>query len=318
MTDEQSTGRPVRDFPDRCAFRSAQRDDPMLGTAFPAGRLLLVEQPGPWGRLGLEQSRFDPALAKELVTRLGRQGVRVLTIRRPGRVEGLLSRRWGYVDCRAEHPRMRWGRFTEDAELLTFDPDRQDTDPGSLELAADDAPVFAVCAHSTHDACCAIRGRPVAAALEVLAPGRVWECSHVGGDRFAANVLQLPTGILYGRVPPGSAGELLTRAQQGEVVVDLLRGRAGFTPVAQAAIAAAHRHTGLLRPADIRPIRVREVGADAADVDVECAGRRVRVRVHRERTEPYRMTCQAVVDSTAIVYRPEVISAEVSGALPVG
>ena len=36
------------------------RGDPMLGTAFPASRLLLVEQPGPWGRAGTARLPVRP------------------------------------------------------------------------------------------------------------------------------------------------------------------------------------------------------------------------------------------------------------------
>ena len=52
--------------------------------------------------------------------------------------------------------------------------------PGTLLL---------VCTHGRHDACCAERGRPFAAALAQVAPEETWEVSHIGGDRFAANVL---------------------------------------------------------------------------------------------------------------------------------
>lgn len=290
----------------------------MLGTAFPAGRLLLVEQPGPWGRLGLQQSRFDPQVAHDLIVRLDRQGVRVLAIRRPGRPQPSGDRHWGYVDCRGSDPHVRWGRFRDDVELLDLDLERPDDGPGPAGgAAADPAPLFAVCAHSTHDACCAIRGRPVAAALERLVPGRVWECSHVGGDRFAANVLVLPAGVLYGRVPVDAAADLVGHAARDEVIVDLLRGRVGFPPVVQAAMAGAHRHTGLRHATDIRPLRMRPAGDEAVDVDLDCAGRPLLVRVHRVRSAPYRMTCQAVMDSTAVEYRPEIIGAGVDDPVPV-
>ena len=82
------------DRSERCAVQAGERGDPMLGTAFPASRLLLVEQPGPWGRTGLLDSRFDRAAAHRLIARMNRQQVRVVAIRRPGRtaVDGL--RRW--------------------------------------------------------------------------------------------------------------------------------------------------------------------------------------------------------------------------------
>ena len=58
----------------------------------------------------------------------------------------------------------------------------------------------------------------------------MWECSHLGGDRFAANVLVLPAGLLYGRVLPFAAPEFVAAAEAGEVVGALLRGRIGLPP----------------------------------------------------------------------------------------
>ena len=59
-----------------------------------------------------------------------------------------------------------------------------------------DGPLFGVCTHGRHDACCAERGRPVAAALTASHPDETWEISHMGGDRFAANMVVLPGGAL--------------------------------------------------------------------------------------------------------------------------
>ncbi|MFI5691737.1 sucrase ferredoxin [Kribbella sp. NPDC051586] len=104
-------------------------------------------------------------------------------------------------------------------------------DPGTVS----NEPVYLVCTHGRHDACCAVRGRPVAAALASAHPGRTWECSHIGGDRFAANVVVLPHGLFYGHVPPTRAGELARQYDQGFVVPDLLRGSGAFIPPVQAA-----------------------------------------------------------------------------------
>ena len=40
----------------------------------------------------------------------------------------------------------------------------------------------------------------------------------IGGERFAANVLVLPSGLMYGRVLPFAAREFIDAADAGEVV----------------------------------------------------------------------------------------------------
>jgi hypothetical protein len=105
-------------------------------------------------------------------------------------------------------------------------------------------PIYLVCTHGRHDTCCAVRGRPVAAALAERFPDRTWECTHVGGDRFAANLVLLPHGLYYGQVAPPLAVDLVTRYARGEVFPTLLRGRTSLGPAAQAAQHHARLATG--------------------------------------------------------------------------
>ena len=71
-----------------------------------------------------------------------------------------------------------------------------------------------VCTNGRHDQCCANRGRPLVRALrETRWADQLWECSHIGGDRFAANVVVLPDSIYFGRVEPESAVPLLERLE---------------------------------------------------------------------------------------------------------
>ena len=56
--------RPVGRLDDsRCSVRALTRGDSPVATASPAQRWLLIEQPGPWGRDALAESRFDQAVA---------------------------------------------------------------------------------------------------------------------------------------------------------------------------------------------------------------------------------------------------------------
>jgi Sucrase/ferredoxin-like len=268
----------------------------MLGTAFPAARLLLVEQPGPWGADGLRGSRFGP-LAGAVEQRAGRAGVRVQAIRRPGRTPNDAVRRWALVDTRDGRESLHWGTFDDPAELLNLS-----FDGGAGE--SDGEPIYLVCAHSKHDTCCALRGRPVAAAMEALRPGRVWESSHVGGDRFAANVLVLPVGLQYGRVLPFAAAEFIAAAEAGEVVGALLRGRVGLPATAQAALAFAHEHLALRRRRDLQVESTGPIIDGAAVVRLHGPHGALDVTVQVEKVAATGLTCHNPRPNQYLAYRP--------------
>ncbi len=229
----------------RCAAAADERGDSMLGTASPQGRVLLVHQPGAWGSRGLVESRADPDVAHRIDVAAAHAGMRLQAIRRPGKHEASPPPGGYDVGIADTHTGARtivWWRFNDLAQLAD---ELESGGPHRPSVTIDAAPVYLVCTHGRHDACCALRGRPVAQALQRVRPGRVWETTHVGGDRFAANVLVLPSGELYGRVPPAIAPNFVERADAGEVLPIILRGRIGFAPVVQAAIVYAHQQLGI-------------------------------------------------------------------------
>jgi hypothetical protein len=286
-----------RETLDRCALRAQLRGDTMLGTAFPAARLLLVEQPGPWGAEGLRTSRFDHATAQKLEQRANAEDVRVQAIRRPGRTPRGTRRSWALVDCRDGRESLQWGHYDDDTELLDLPLD------GSVGISDHD-PAYLVCAHSKHDTCCALRGRPVAAAIAALRPGRVWECSHVGGDRFAANVLVLPTGLLYGRVLPFAAAEFVAAAEADEVVGALLRGRVGLPPTAQAALAFAYEHLALRRRDTLRVESASATIDGLSTVRIRGPHGPLDVTVRVDRIAATGLTCSNPRPNLYLSYRP--------------
>ena len=268
----------------------------MLGTAFPANRVLLVEHPGGWGPAGLAGPRFDRTLAQRLIGGLSRHGIRVLAIRRPGRQPAPDRRSWGFADCRPGRAAMAWGDYREPAELLDLDPDDLAGRTGGSR------PVYLVCAHGTRDMCCAIEGRPIAAALARECPGRVWECSHLGGDRFAANVLVLPTGQLYGRVT--DPAELATATEAGRILPDRLRGQVGLPAAAQAAVVHAQRELGLLAAGSVRLLEVRGAPPSEQLVRLELPDGTCTVAVRRVTGAPAVLTCRDVATKVPLSYRP--------------
>ena len=131
--------------------------------------------------------------------------------------------------------------FTDPEELTALDLDAvsRGEAPDWTRL---DSPLFGVCTHGRHDACCAERGRPVASALTSTHPAETWEVSHIGGDRFAANMVVLPEGLYYGRMDPGSASDVAWGHEQGRLDLGRLRGRASYPMHVQYAEIALRRH----------------------------------------------------------------------------
>ncbi len=293
----QSTQPHPHESLDRCALRAQLRGDPMLGTAFPAARLLLIEQPGAWGHEGLRNSRFDADVALALEARARQAGIRVLAIRRPGRTPRGAVRRWGLADCRPGHEAITWGSYDQDQELLTLPLDGS---AGTLDVR----PVYLICAHSKHDTCCALRGRPVAAALHEQRPGQVWECSHVGGERFAANVLVVPQGLLYGRVLPFAAAEFVELTERGEVIGALLRGRVGLPSAAQAALAYAYDHLALRQAGALRVEQTGRTVDGLAVVTLAGPHGLLDVTVRVERVAAGGLTCANPGPNAYLAYRP--------------
>jgi hypothetical protein len=277
----------------------------MVGSAPQAQGWLLLEHPGPWPVDAVAGSGIEPGVLQSLRQVAAEASARVLLIRRPGRPQRDTPRRWILV-----RPRRATiaGPWREDRDLhaaaaaLAGGPATSGT-PVPAEA------LILVCAHGMHDACCAIRGRPVAAALAEHYPDRVWECSHVGGDRFAPNVVLLPDGFYYGNLDPDTAVEAVQAHLSGAVPARWLRGMADFRLPVQAAAAAAYDRLGPLRPGAVTVETVDQVGPHDGHgsettvvLRVGDAGR-VRVEVLAVRRPVAQLTCRAARDTPATEYQ---------------
>src|ERR671911_1932364 len=283
----------------RCAPQSQARGEALVATASRVQRWLVVEQPGAWGADALSQSRLDPDTAAALAADARIYGVRVLLAPRPGQ-RALRSRRTVFLAHSGVE--RRWiEQVNLDAAdhkaLLGLDlGSLAFPDPPGLGQPVEPAPnsMHLVCTNGRHDPCCADLGRPVVRALTDADAPDVWECSHVGGDRFAANIVCLPEGIYYGRVDPDRAARLLADHRHRLIDLDCYRGRSCYGPLVQAAEAFGRAHLGERRIDGLsvlatgrRPDRTVAVRLQQRD------GATLEVVVSRERSEaPVPMTCR--------------------------
>lgn len=251
----------------RCSAASRHREDPQAGTAPVASRWLLIEHQGPWAKQPMRTPPLSGALGARVEEVSASFGGRVLLVRRPGRrLPGEDTSGWYAVDTvRGTQVRGSW-RTSEDllgAAHALGSP---------LSGSHDDAsPMVLVCTHGTRDACCAVRGRPIVAALARALPDEVWECTHLGGHRFAGTLLSLPDGTCLGRLDPDTAVGAVLAHRQGRTDARHLRGQTRWIPPVQAALAAVLAAHG---PASVDDIQPGTVDADGDHTRVEVLGRR--------------------------------------------
>lgn len=233
---------------ERCAIRSAAIDEQLAGTAAQVERgYLVVEDVGPWGRAGVSESGLGE-VGEQLEWLAKQAGVKTLVMRathREGRA--LPVRRRVFATVHRPRPQLVAFSVSEPAALLDLDLTAFTGDLGSIHPQAVEVthPLLLVCTHAKRDQCCAIQGGPLARSLSDAHPGQVFECSHLGGHRFAPTALSLPDGAVYGRLDLESAASALRLAADGMVEPRWLRGLSGLAPTAQAADIALRIRLGL-------------------------------------------------------------------------
>lgn len=209
-----------------CAEVSAALNEPMIGSAPQVGLWILLEVRDVWEPKNLEtnslpdvaQAWLDDALAKGEADGLM---PRVQFIRHRRRPSDPLT----VMICRDGE--LRSNEINDYNELVKIDP----LDPQMSQI---EEIRYFVCTHARRDVCCSREGLPTWQRLDSLSNGRAWQTTHLGGHRFAPNVLTLPTARSYGRVRVNEVDEFFAVIESGGVPTRFLRGNSTLPPDAQA------------------------------------------------------------------------------------
>jgi len=283
---------PARPF---CSEISRENHEPLGATASRIDHWLLVEYRGLWSHDALAGSGLSDQVKARLTELVaGRRPARLLLIRRPDR-----RRHPGFAvyvaDSREGNERLARLEIEDHEQLRELDP---------FEAAAPvDEQLFLVCTHGKHDRCCALWGRPLWEAVsEQLDATSAWQCTHIGGDRFAGNLLALPHGVYYGRVDRDSASDVLDHHLNGRVAIEHYRGRSCWPFAVQAAERRIRAEDGLTGLTDVRLLAVSRDGDDRWSVTFTTPGGERELFVVEEQGELTQLTCSATAARRARRY----------------
>lgn len=177
-------------------------------------------------------------------------------------------------------------------------------------IQSETLPILALCTQGTRDRCCAKWGFQVyRRALQLHAAGRLpfrpIECSHLGGDRFAATGIVFPSGSMYGHLDQVDLEALGAIEAADGFLVDHYRGRVFESPVVQVVRAGLAREGIDLGATS--PIILLRHDPEAGTAEVQVGSRHLVVELGSEELRFFG-DCEAVEEgkrsrATRIVYR---------------
>ena len=138
----------------------------------------------------------------------------------------------------------------------------QDGITGAFSPAAIKGEQIFICTHGRHDKCCAKFGQELADKMRYHVSRQktaveVWDSSHLGGHRFAATMLDFPTGRAYGHLSPHEIPNYLASRKAAQIYGAAYRGSVFLSGLEQ--VAEAHvQHYCFIQEWRCQP-RIRKV-----------------------------------------------------------
>lgn len=224
-----------------CSVVSASSGEDPIGSAWHSHRYILLELPLPWKYNTLESPNVPPGLGELVQSLYARQIYPGLVGFAPDEaysVHGMTR----VIDYTVPAP--PFSGFEQREYLI---PAAQVTgvlgeslaggstgalDAYAVRTSADQRDIF-VCTHGAIDACCATYGYPIYKLLRHMADNpaqqlRVWRCTHFGGHRFAATLLDMPQGRYWGHLTAQDLGPIVRRDGDVELMRTRYRGWAAL------------------------------------------------------------------------------------------
>ncbi|HEX8290289.1 MAG TPA: sucrase ferredoxin [Pyrinomonadaceae bacterium] len=252
-----------------CSELSRRAGERSAGTASTGAVWFLLEYPHGWGRHAFEESALPPEVKqffKDAMARIRHSRLLLIKTDR-GRRDPRMN--LFVVRCRERAPFAVRLRLEKYFDALKYDladvASGRDLQGGEVC----DAPLFLVCTHGRRDKCCAKFGVPLYNALRGHAGETVWQSSHVGGDRFAGNLVCFPHGLFYAHATPEAGRRVVDAYRAGRVLAEEFRGRACYSHYIQAAEAFVREEAGVSGVEDLRFVSAHPEGGEVWRVRFE-------------------------------------------------
>lgn len=267
-----------------CSALSLEGREPLYGSA-PEKRIWFLLEYNPlWGAQAFPESALPDAVKAHLSAGLNTiPDSNILLLRQPGRAhEGMA---FFVVAADEQAPRLYEFRLNAYADVQQIDLAAAATGDPAYDIYRSAEPLYLICTNARRDRCCAKYGIGIYNALQAIEGRRVWQCSHIGGHRFAPTGLFFPHGICYGRMNPANIPAIVESWRGGHLSLEFLRGRVAYHAPAQAAEYLLRQQLGLTVLDALRLVGCEAVGPDVWNVQFTVNGEKHSIRLEKFSTD---------------------------------
>ena len=219
-----------------CTVQTLEENQPIIGTASSNTSVwFLLEVPQPWAAKALAENHLPEdinALLAEWVETTPHS--RLVFIKKDNRpVDSPIL----YIAISADSDQRlyQFNLQADYSDLSLINPADLISQQSQAGLLVDPDPLYLVCTNGKRDNCCSKFGLPVIQAFIDDGESHVWQCTHLGGHKFAAVVGVYPAGLYYQLFDTATIAPFRQAINAKQVPLNGLRGRTAYPGAAQAA-----------------------------------------------------------------------------------
>lgn len=215
-----------------CCKQNASNPSPLFATAPHYRHLFLLELNEPFQHDALLDSSLPDTVKQHISTQLANiPAAKLLCIRQQHTTKSGLRLLYAPPHSTQIHVY----HFEDYAELLSCSLVAW-VEQATMFPALTNPNMYLVCTNGKRDQCCAKFGIPIyEKLLQTVDQTQVWQCSHLGGHRFAPTLIVLPHHHCYGYLSVDNIAAFVDIHQQGKIAMEYWRGNCNYIPPVQAA-----------------------------------------------------------------------------------
>ncbi len=268
-----------------CADHTRETGEPIYGTASQVNTWFLLEYRLAWR----EKATTDNDLPAEVQAFLNRQladipGSRLLFIKNNSQRDFFRLYVVRSDEISPQLYELPIGRYED---LLELDWKGLSAGQAQFSHYLRERPIYLVCTNGRRDKCCARYGLPMVDTLNDIAGDDVWQASHMGGHRYAPNVVVYPSCVNYGLLEPIQSRVTVEATEKGKIFdLAFFRGRNYYDPPVQAADYFLRRELNLLGFSDLLLVGVKEMDEQNSAITFQTPGaKRYNLGIRQQRID---------------------------------